>query len=261
MQPSPDTGFSIGAPSQPGHRGETVATVRWERATYWPLTIAALAFMLVYTFQVIGDLDGPWSVVCSAVIVATWVMFIGDYVVRLAMSRPRATWARRHPFDAAVVLIPAFRPVRLLGALVRVLSHQRSEGSSVRAALLVYGAGSTLLLIWQSSLTVLQVERHAPGANITGFGDAVWWAFCTVTTVGYGDYAPVTVQGRVVAVFLMIGGVVLVGLVVASFSSWVMERAARGHEDQLPATRAEVQSVLDAVSRPGAVSPDDRPAG
>jgi len=51
-------------------------------------------------------------------------------------------------------------------------------------------------------------------------GDAVWWAFCTVTTVGYGDYTPITVQGRVVAVLLMISGVVLVGLVVASFSSW-----------------------------------------
>ncbi|WP_411028629.1 hypothetical protein, partial [Salmonella sp. s60930] len=51
---------------------------------------------------------------------------------------------------------------------------------------------------------------------------------------------PVTVPGRVIAVALMVGGVVLVGLIVATFSSWVMERVTRGHQEQLPATRADV---------------------
>jgi len=112
---------------------------------------------------------------------------------------------------------------------------------------LIYGAGAALLLIWMASLTVLNAERHAPGATITTFGNAVWWAFCTVTTVGYGDYTPVTIPGRVIAVFLMVGGVVLVGLIVASFLSWVVERAARGHEDQLPATRADVHEVMREI--------------
>lgn len=260
MTSSPE--YIVGAlrPSVAGERGETAATVRWERVTYWPLTVAALAFLLAYTFQVIGDLDGLWSTVCGAVVGATWTMFIGDYVIRLSMSHPKRLWARTHLFDVAVVVIPTLKPVRLLGALVRVLSHRSSAGGSLRAALLVYGAGTALLLIWQSSLAVLDAERHAPGANILNFGDAVWWAFCTVTTVGYGDYTPVTAQGRVVAVLLMIGGVVLVGLVVASFSSWVVERAARGHEDQMPATRGDVREVLRALEKrdaePGAPQPD-----
>jgi voltage-gated potassium channel len=246
---SSDFTVGVARPSVPGERGETEATVRWERVTYWPLTIAALAFLLAYTFQVIGDLSGFWSTVCGVVVGGTWVLFIADYLVRLAMSRPKRLWMRSHLFDAAVVLIPTLKPVRLLGALVRVLSHRRTAGASLRAALLVYGAGTALLLIWQTSLGVLEAERHAPGASITNFGDAVWWAFCTITTVGYGDYTPVTVQGRVLAVLLMLGGVVLVGLVVASFSSWVVERASRGHEDQLPATRADVHEVLRAVEK------------
>jgi voltage-gated potassium channel len=234
-----------------GQRGETRATVAWERVMYWPLTIAALAFLVAYTFQVIGDLAGAWSYVCSAVVTVTRIMFITDYFVRLSMSRPKKLWVRTHLFDILVVLLPTLRPVRLLGAFTRLASFSHSVGSSLRAQMLIYGAGTALLLIWQSSLAVLGAERHAPGASITSFGDAVWWAFCTVTTVGYGDFTPVTVQGRVVAVLLMIGGVVLLGLITATFSSWVIERISRGHQEQMPATRADVERVLAAVGTRG----------
>jgi voltage-gated potassium channel len=231
----------------PAERGDTPATLRWEAVTYWPLTVAALAFLLAYTFQVIGDLDGVWATVTTVVVAVSWVMFIVDYLARWAMSRPRGLWVRKHLFDAAVVLLPTLRPIRLLGAFTRIASFTRTAGSSLRARMLIYGAGAALLLIWQAALAVLQAERRAPGATITNFGDAVWWAFCTVTTVGYGDYAPVTVRGRVVAVLLMLGGVVLLGLITATFSSWVVERATRGHEDQLPATRADVHEILQEL--------------
>ncbi|ODU50075.1 MAG: hypothetical protein ABT07_03755 [Microbacterium sp. SCN 70-10] len=132
--------------------------------------------------------------------------------------------------DLAVVFVPILRPVRLLGALTRLTSFTRTAGSSVRAQLIIYGLGSVSLLIWQVALVVLQAERHTPGANILTFGDAIWWAVCTVTTVGYGDYAPVTVTGRLAAVVLMAGGVVLVGLIVATISSWASERVAQAHE-------------------------------
>ncbi|MGP3533709.1 potassium channel family protein [Microbacterium sp. RD1] len=235
-------------------RGETRATRRWESATFWPLTVAALAFLVAYTFQVIGDLQGPAEAATAAIVVGTWALFVADYLVRLALSHPRGVWFRAHLFDVAMVLVPTLRPVRLLGALTRLTSFTHSAASSLRARLLIYGAGAALLLIWSASLLVLEAERHAPGANITRFGDAVWWAFCTVTTVGYGDYTPVTVPGRITAVFLMVGGVVLVGLVVASFSSWVAERATRGHEEQRAATKGDVDELVrelqDGVRRP-----------
>ena len=115
--------------------------------------------------------------------------------------------------------------------------------------MLVYGIGAALLLIWIAALSVLEVERYAAGGNIRSFGDAIWWAFCTVTTVGYGDFVPVTVPGRAIAVGLMLGGVVLVGLITATFSSWVIDRVTRGHQEQRAATRADVERLaaeLDA---------------
>ncbi|WP_431796088.1 potassium channel family protein [Microbacterium enclense] len=210
-------------------RGDSAATTRWEKWTYWPLTGLALLWIFVYTAQVIGDVRGTWQGVTSAFMLALQLVFAVDYVVRLVWSRRKGTWFRHHLLDLGVVFVPILRPVRLLSALTRLTSFTRTAGSSVRAQLVIYGLGSMLLLVWQVSLVVLQAERHTPGANILTFGDAVWWAFCTVTTVGYGDYAPVTVVGRIAAVVLMAGGVVLVGLIVATISSWASDRVSRTH--------------------------------
>lgn len=72
------------------------------------------------------------------------------------------------------------------------------------------------------ALGVLDAEQNDPNANIKNFGDAIWWATTTITTVGYGDYYPVTLTGRLVAVGLMISGVAVVGVVTASLASWLV---------------------------------------
>lgn len=226
------------ADARPLRHGETRASHRWSAAMYWPLTVAALVFLVTYTIHVIGDLSGPAATLTTSVIGATWIVFLTDYVVRLALARPRGEWFRTHLASLGMLLVPALRPVRLLDAFTRVTTFRRSEGSTIRARLLIYGVGSALLLIWYISLVVLQSERRAPGANILTFGEAVWWAFCTITTVGYGDYAPVTVLGRIAAVVLMAGGVVLVGLIVATISSVVVERVTRVQTDRAAAREA-----------------------
>jgi len=76
------------------------------------------------------------------------------------------------------------------------------------------------------SLAALDAERSATGSNITTLGDSVWWAFVTVTAVSHGDYFPVTGTGRLVAVGLMLGGVILVAVVTATLASWIIERIA-----------------------------------
>jgi voltage-gated potassium channel len=67
---------------------------------------------------------------------------------------------------------------------------------------------------------MLDVERHAHGANIKTYGDALWGAVTTVSTVGYGDRYPVTTAGRIVALALLLAGVSLFGVVTASVAAW-----------------------------------------
>jgi Ion channel len=77
----------------------------------------------------------------------------------------------------------------------------------------IYVAGGASLLAFCAALAVLDAERSSPDANIGDFGDAIWWAVTTMTTVGYGDHYPVTAAGRLVAFVLMIGGIALLGTV------------------------------------------------
>lgn len=216
---------------------------RWYRLTYWPLVAASVVFIVVYSVQVIGDLHGSSFLLGRIVIAITWGMFAVDYIVRLCLARARGRWFLTHLFDLAIVVLPALKPLRLLRALTLVSVLQRTVGTALRSRIAIYGAGASLILIWIISLAVLDAEQHAPGANIRTFGDAVWWAFVTLSTVGYGDYYPVTGWGRAMAVLLMSGGVAVVGVVTATLASWVIERASAGHDDDEPATRKQVREL------------------
>ncbi len=85
--------------------------------------------------------------------------------------------------------------------------------------------------------------RAQPGTTIGNFGDALWWAIETVTTVGYGDKAPHTDLGKLIAVTLMIGGIGVVGLITASLASWIVQRVA----DEDTANRGITQAHIDAL--------------
>jgi voltage-gated potassium channel len=66
-------------------------------------------------------------------------------------------------------------------------------------------------------------ERGVEGSNIKNFGDGLWWAVTTVTTVGYGDRFPTTSTGRVLAVCLMLVGISLMGVITASVAAWFVK--------------------------------------
>jgi voltage-gated potassium channel len=64
-----------------------------------------------------------------------------------------------------------------------------------------------------------EFERGVPGGNIKSYSDSVWWAISTVTTVGYGDRYPVTMEGRGVAALLMFVGIATVSLLSAGLTT------------------------------------------
>ena len=220
----------------------------WERRSEWPLTAIALAFLAVYAWEVIADLHGAERAGTELAMNAMWAVFIVDYLVRLALAPQRGRWFVRHLFDLAVVALPVLRPLRLVRLIALIGVLHRGAGTALRGRITAYTAGGVTLLVLVSSLAVLDAERGAPGTPIRTYGEAVWWALATITTVGYGDLAPVTAVGRWAAVLLMIGGVALAGVVTATLASWIVSLVAEENAEQEAATRAQVEVLQRQVA-------------
>lgn len=220
----------------------------WERATEWPLTGAAVVFLGAYAWEVLTNAQGGAKNAAELVIDAVWALFGVDYLVRLALAPSRGRWFLHHLPDLAVIALPILRPLRLLRLVTLVGIMQRSAGAALRGRITLYTAGSAALLIFTSALATLDAERDEPGSSIRTFGQALWWALTTITTIGYGDTFPVSTEGRFIAALLMIGGVALIGVVTATLASWIVSLVEEENAEQEAATQAQVAALQRQVS-------------
>lgn len=221
---------------------------RWERITEWPLTFAAVLFLAVYSVEVIGDLRGRDHLAAETAIDIVWAVFAADYAVRLRLAPDRGRWFAHHLLDLAVVALPLLRPLRLLRLATPISVLQRTAGLALRGRIAVYTAGAAILLTYVGALATLDAEKHAPGATITSFPKALWWAFVTITSVGYGDHIPTTGTGRTVAALLMIAGIAVIGTVTATLASWIVSRVAEETAEEEAATRQQVAALQRQVT-------------
>jgi len=222
---------------------------RWERATAWPALVASAAFLVAYSWSVLEEHPPPaLRTGLLVVLLAVWVFFVLDYAVRFALAEHKGNFVRHSLIDLLSVFLPLARPFRLLTGLRHVRALRGNTASHLRRRVIIIAGTAVIMFIYVISLAEFRVERYAEGSNIRSFGDAVWWACVTMATVGYGDYYPVTVPGRVLAVVLMIGGIVIVGTSSATIVSYLNDRTQhlRHHEprphDAHPLPEAEEEN-------------------
>lgn len=196
---------------------------RWVKYSEYPLLAASLLFLGAYSIQVLTTMTQTWSAVTEVVIWLVWGLFLIDYVVRLSTTTERKTWFWKHSYELIILAVPLLRPLRLIRLLTIINVFHRSTGSALRDKAVVFAGMFSVLLVYCGALAMLEAERFAEGSKITTFGDAIWWAIVTITTVGYGDLYPVTLLGRVIAVVLMLSGIVVIGILTAALASWLVE--------------------------------------
>lgn len=101
------------------------------------------------------------------------------------------------------------------------------------------------LLVFLCAGLVTISERNARGANIHEFGQGLWWAIVTVTTVGYGGRYPVTPMGQGIAVVLMLAGIGLIGALTATVASYFVEQKSDEAEDRLDRIEALLEILVE----------------
>jgi voltage-gated potassium channel len=157
-----------------------------------------------------------------------WIMngvmtpiFLGDFAFRLHTAPSKSGYFFRQYGWADLISSLPFPQLKILRVtrLWRLIRLWREFGSDILREFIRHRAENALLTVGFLVLCVLEfgslaelfVEQNAEGANIKTASDAIWWTYVTITTVGYGDYYPVTNEGRIIALLVMTAGVGLFG--------------------------------------------------
>ena len=152
-----------------------------------------------------------------------WGIFIIDFLARFILTRDKVRFLKSNAIELASLILPFFRAFRMF-RVVMALGFLSRVGKTLSARINIYVGLILPLLIYVCALGVYEAEHLAPGANIREFGDAIWWAFVTIGTIGYGDYYPVTFEGRAIAVLLMIAGLAFVSIITVSVATMFLNR-------------------------------------
>jgi voltage-gated potassium channel len=226
---------------------------RFSAAVELPLTILSLLWLPVLVVPLIVRLRAGIAGTFEGIDYFVWAAFVAEYLIKVYLSPSRWRFVRHHVLDLVVVAIPVFRPLRVL-RLLRLLTLGRvgvvlaNALHRTRSVLTHRGLHFVLLavlvIILVSAALELAFEHQAHGATIHNYGDALWWAIVTVTTVGYGDKYPVTAGGRGVAVVLMLVGIGLISVLTATVASYFVEEKAEREKADLNERLDRIEELL-----------------
>jgi voltage-gated potassium channel len=183
------------------------AVERWEKASAVPLAILAVAFLGLWALQVLAELNPiEWDLVEGAILLI-WGAFIIDFGFRFYFHTNKKQFLKSNVIEILAIAVPAFRFLRVLRVLMAV------------------GILARVVQSLQGRVNIYKAEHTVVGSNITSFSNAFWWACVTVLSVGYGDYFPITWEGRAIAVVLMLGGIAMLSVVTANLASYFLSQA------------------------------------
>jgi voltage-gated potassium channel len=213
----------------------------------YELFIAAVSILSVFN-MILSDIPGVDPDAVNVVLIINSVLtllFIFDFSLRLATAPSRSSYFfRNYGWADLLAIFPALRIFRMfrIYKAYRIIkkygiTYIKTYLSTNRAQSAVYILVLMVILIIETGgFMVLNAERAAPTANIMTAGDAIWWAYVTITTVGYGDRFPVTTTGRIVGILVMTTGVAVFATFAGLISSKLLAPPAKEEEspDQAP---------------------------
>lgn len=210
-----------------------------------PMFVVAIAWLVSSFFTWAPSLAPTYREQGVLLSLMSWIVFAVDFAIRFALDPQKKFFMKRNWPLAVALIFPPLRIILVISAVMRVARDRNALTKMVG----LYAVYAVLFVVIFGALFTLMFEINAPGANILSFGDAVWWGFVTVTTVGYGDFTPVTIGGRVVAVLIMFTGAAAVGAVTAAVASRFIN-TANSAKDQSSQESQQPQASVDPHPSP-----------
>ena len=218
--------------------------LRIERLTEAPLLILSFVMIPLLVGPFFWELSRQEEILFLTLDSFIWALFAVDLIIKTAIAPHRLTYIRRHWLEVLVVVVPFFRPLRILRIFIfgsrAWLGFRRLVHVDF---LLVYGIGLVII----ASTVVASIEGGEQ-ASINSFADALWWAVVTITTVGYGDMVPITAAGRAMATILMLGGVAFFSGVTANLASFLV-KGSDAEKKALSQLLKEIENLRGELAR------------
>ena len=213
--------------------------LNWEKRFEPVLLALAAAMVPLIVGPYVSELSVAverWFLIGDLII---WAIFVIDLLVRLWLAENRTGFLKSHWPEVLIVVVPIFRPLRLLRLALLVprvaeILKRRAVGGALIGA---------VVAIAVATIAVALVEQTADG-QIGDWGTALWWALATITTVGYGDVVPETLVGRIIGSLLMIVGIGVFGVFTANVAAWFVAGDDRTQEQTLAELKSSQEQIL-----------------
>ena len=230
-----------------------------------------LVLAFVWLALLVGELIWGESLMFEVLGTIIWVIFILDFAVAFVLAPHKIAYLKNNWLTALSLLVPALRLFRFsrvfrlfrlarMGRslrLLRVVSSlnrgMRALGASLSRRGFGYVLALTVLVAFTGAAGMYAFENAAPG-GLKSYGEALWWTTMVLTTMG-SQYWPLTVEGRVLCVFLALYAFAVFGYVTATLATFFIGRDAEDDEAelagarQLAALREEMIALREEIRR------------
>jgi len=234
------------------------------RVSIWQI---AMLFLCVYVLialfiDTIFKLPPETSILLTRIDNFICIIFLADFLfniikaenklnylkwgwIDLISSIPNVQILRWGRFARIIRILRILRGIRSTKLILKFLFENRSKGIFASVAMISF------VLIIFSSIAILNCET-SPESNIKTASDALWWSFVTITTVGYGDFYPTTLLGRIIAGVLMTAGIGLFGTFTAYVASFFLQQEneeEEKREEEILKELRKIHSRLDQLEK------------
>ena len=236
------------------------------------MIILAIVVLMILFVEFTMDISDEQAAMLANIDFGILTIFAVDYFYRLIIAKNKILFVRNNVFDLVAILPfdKVFRLARLarlarvtrfsrlikLSKLARVAALSGKISGNVRAVFrtngLQYMIAFTGFSIVLGALSIMALEP-----KMTKFGDALWWALVTATTVGYGDISPETSGGRIVAGILMIVGIGLIGMITGSIATFFVGKLVGKSEEKPSYSSVHTSMIKEKIDNIETLDPDD----